>query len=285
MSFATRPKPDREAMWVHCQMHHSRMGHTTTNRGLAVTGTASFAVGQGLGRGNTTIPFRGDYLIAMGVQRTTVAGLAGGSVATGSITVPEVIDDCMSLQRTNSSEDETEPPATHGHKIPNLWFDLGKCRIKIMAKNSYIPCSLNPNKITKVDPHVGLFVNHIGYLFECDFVSLDSRLQSKKSAMDSSFTLGSTEKVDNFKILQSCNGLLLCIGSGRPVFYYVYNPSTNHFKKLSHPDCSLDNSPYYRSDGLRMAFDPTKSSHYKLVDAGRTSCDIDIEIYSSETGN
>ncbi|GKC05095.1 hypothetical protein Tco_0996705 [Tanacetum coccineum] len=66
MSFATRPKPDREAMWVHCQMHHSRIGHTTTNRGL-------------------------------GVQSTTITGLAGGSVATGSITVPVVIDDSPSL--------------------------------------------------------------------------------------------------------------------------------------------------------------------------------------------
>ncbi|GJU39336.1 hypothetical protein Tco_1192293 [Tanacetum coccineum] len=42
-------------------------------------------------------------------------------------------------------------------------------------------------------------------------------------------------------------------------------------------DCSLDNSLYYRSAGLRMAFDLTKSPHYKLVDVGRTFCDIDIE--------
>ncbi|GJY23666.1 hypothetical protein Tco_0397324 [Tanacetum coccineum] len=85
--------------------------------------------------------------------------------------------------------------------------------------------------------------------------------------MDNSFTLGSTEEVDNVKILQSCNDLLLCTGSGRPVFDYVYNPSTNQFKRLSHPDCSLDDSPYYRSAGLRMDFDPTNSLNYKLVDA------------------
>ncbi|GJV59596.1 hypothetical protein Tco_1465696 [Tanacetum coccineum] len=101
--------------------------------------------------------------------------------------------------------------------------------------------------------------------------------------MDSSFTLGSTEEADNVKILQSCNGLLLYSGLGRRVFDYVYNPSINQYKKLPYPDCSLDNSPYYSSAGLRMAFDPTKSPHYKLVDAGRTSCDIDIQIYSSET--
>ncbi|GJX20270.1 hypothetical protein Tco_0222947 [Tanacetum coccineum] len=208
MSFATRPKTDREAMWVHC----------------------------------------------LGVQRTTTAGLAGGSVATGSITVPEVIDDCMSPQRTDNSEDETEPLSTHETRSPTS------------------------NQITKVDPLVGLFVNHIRSLCECDFVSSDSRLQSKISGMDSSFTLSSIKKADNVKILQSYNGLLLCTHSGRPVFNYVYNPSTNHFKKLLHPDCSLDNSPYYRSAGLRMAFDPKKSPYYKLVDAGSTSCDIDTQI-------
>nr|GEW48100.1 hypothetical protein [Tanacetum cinerariifolium] len=102
--------------------------------------------------------------------------------------------------------------------------------------------------------------------------------------MDRSFTLGSTEEAGNVKILQSCNGLLLCGGSGMPVFDYVYNPSTNQYKKLPYPDYSLDNSPYYSSAGLRIAFDRTKSPHYKLVDAGCTFCDNDIQIYSSETG-
>ncbi|GJS60477.1 hypothetical protein Tco_0655261 [Tanacetum coccineum] len=103
--------------------------------------------------------------------------------------------------------------------------------------------------------------------------------------MDNSFTLGSTKEADNVKILQPCNGFLMCSGSGMPIFDYVSNPSNNQFKRLLHPDCSLDNSPYYKSTGLRMAFDPTKSLHYKLVDAGRTSCDIDIQIYSLETSN
>ncbi|GJT70134.1 hypothetical protein Tco_1029420 [Tanacetum coccineum] len=146
------------------------------------------------------------------------------------------------------------------------------------------PIHHNINQITKVDPPVGLFVNHIRSLFESDFVPLDPRLRSKKSAMDKSFSRGSIVEADNVKILQSCNGLLLCGGSGMPVFYYVYNPSTNQYKKIPYADCSLDNSPYYSSAGLRIAFDPTKSPHYKLVDAGRTFCDIDIQIYSSETG-
>ncbi|GJV38082.1 hypothetical protein Tco_1410559 [Tanacetum coccineum] len=121
-------------------------------------------------------------------------------------------------------------------------------------------------------------------LFESDFVPLDPRLRSKKSVMDRSFSCGSTVEADNVKILQSCNGLLLCGSSGMPIFDYVYNPSTNQYKKLLYADCSLDNSPYYSSARLRIAFDPTKLTHYKLVDAGRTFCDIDIQIYSSKTG-
>ncbi|GJV52700.1 hypothetical protein Tco_1448441 [Tanacetum coccineum] len=108
------PKPDRESMWVHYQMHRSRMGHTKTNRGLAATGTAGLVVGQCLGRGNTSIPVRGDYLIGLRVRSTIAVGLASGSVATRTIIVPEVIDDCMSPQCTDSSEDETNPHATHG---------------------------------------------------------------------------------------------------------------------------------------------------------------------------
>nr|GEV86064.1 hypothetical protein [Tanacetum cinerariifolium] len=107
----------------------------------------------------------------------------------------------------------------------------------------------NRSQITKVDPPVGLFVSHKRSLFESDFVSLDPRLKSKKSAMDRSFTLGSTEEADNVMILQSCNGLLLCGGSGLPVFDYVYNPSTNQYKNLLYPDCSLDNSPCYSKIG------------------------------------
>ncbi|GJS04048.1 hypothetical protein Tco_0320556 [Tanacetum coccineum] len=63
-------------------------------------------------------------------------------------------------------------------------------------------------KIPNLDPPAGIFANHLRSLFECDFVSLDSRLNSKKSTMDHSFS--SAEEVDHVRILQSCNGLLLC---------------------------------------------------------------------------
>ncbi|GKA22567.1 hypothetical protein Tco_0708529 [Tanacetum coccineum] len=71
---------DREAMWVYYEMHRSRIG--------------------------------------LGIRSTTAAGLAGGSIATGIIIVAEVINDCMSSQRTDSSKDETDPPSTHGTRSP-----------------------------------------------------------------------------------------------------------------------------------------------------------------------
>ncbi|GJY43608.1 hypothetical protein Tco_0431821 [Tanacetum coccineum] len=83
--------------------------------------------------------------------------------------------------------------------------------------------------------------------------------------MDNSFTLGSTEEADNVKILQSCNGLLLCSGSVLSAFDYVYNPSTNLFKRLPQPGNSHDDSHFHVSVILRMAFDPRKSLDYKEI--------------------
>nr|GFB25153.1 hypothetical protein [Tanacetum cinerariifolium] len=102
--------------------------------------------------------------------------------------------------------------------------------------------------------------------------------------MDHSF--GSAEEVDHVMILQSCNGLLLCSRSAWTVFYYVYNPSTNLFKRLSQPNYYLrDDSCFFSSSVFRLAYDPRKSSHYKVVQAGGEAGETWIQIYSSETGN
>ncbi|GKF84237.1 hypothetical protein Tco_0249135 [Tanacetum coccineum] len=120
-------------------------------------------------------------------------------------------------------------------------------------------------KIPILDPLAGIFANHLRSLFESDSVSLDPRLESRKSAMNSSFTLGSNEETYRVNILQSCNGLLLCSGWGSPTFYYVYNPSTNLFKRLSQPKNSHDLLILHTTGVFRMAFDPTKSRNYKVV--------------------
>ncbi|GKC67716.1 hypothetical protein Tco_1100314 [Tanacetum coccineum] len=56
-------------------------------------------------------------------------------------------------------------------------------------------------KIPNLDPPAGIFANHLTSLFECDFVSLDSRFNSKKSTMDHPF--GSAEEVDHVRIFTS----------------------------------------------------------------------------------
>ncbi|GJW43882.1 hypothetical protein Tco_0072681 [Tanacetum coccineum] len=76
------------------------------------------------------------------------------------------------------------------------------------------------------------------------------RIKSRKYTIDDSFTLGSTEAVDNVNILQSCNGLLP---------YYAH-----------------DDSNFYGCAELRSAFDPTKSPYYKVVRAESTSSEIVI---------
>ncbi|GJY93822.1 hypothetical protein Tco_0509604 [Tanacetum coccineum] len=56
-------------------------------------------------------------------------------------------------------------------------------------------------KIPILDPPAGIFANHLTSLFECDFVSLDPKLESRKSAIDNSFTLGSNDEAYHVNIL------------------------------------------------------------------------------------
>ncbi|GJU36975.1 protein N-terminal asparagine amidohydrolase [Tanacetum coccineum] len=179
-----------------------------------------------------------------------------------SITLREIYD-----MESNEIADDY----LHGFISPYAMYDVG------YKKLDY--------KIRSLDSPTGLFVNHIRSSFDCDFVSLDPKINSRKYTIENPFTLGSTEEADKVKILQSCNGLLLCTGSWRHAFDYVYNPSTNLFKILPEPDYANDDSNFYGCAGLRLAFDPTKSPYYKVVRAGRTCSDIFIQIYCSEKGN
>ncbi|KAL0359263.1 UNVERIFIED_CONTAM: F-box protein [Sesamum angustifolium] len=81
------------------------------------------------------------------------------------------------------------------------------------------------------------------------------------------------------KILQSCHGLLLLeCGSSLSVNrdYYVYNPTTGESRKLLLEKESLL--------GLQLAFDPSKSPHYKVICVSNTSYSIhfcEIQVYDS----
>ncbi|GJW82455.1 hypothetical protein Tco_0146430 [Tanacetum coccineum] len=90
-------------------------------------------------------------------------------------------------------------------------------------------------------------------------------INSRKYTIKNSFTLGSTEEADKVKILQSCNGLLLCTGSRRNAFDYVYSPSTNMLKILLEPDYTNVDSNVYGCTGLRYDFGSSEFTIYEMM--------------------
>ncbi|KAF5952409.1 hypothetical protein HYC85_010353 [Camellia sinensis] len=89
-------------------------------------------------------------------------------------------------------------------------------------------------------------------------------------------------------IERSCNGLILCSNGFRKPPYIVCNLTTRKFSLL--PDIGPTSSESYRKNaGAFLAFDPSKSPHYKVilfsssyVNNGRW---VEIEIYSSQTSS
>ncbi|THF94268.1 hypothetical protein TEA_011494 [Camellia sinensis var. sinensis] len=89
----------------------------------------------------------------------------------------------------------------------------------------------------------------------------------------------------DLRILQSCNGLLLCRG----LHLYIYNPTTSQFATLPQPPRRVL-APlrcYTTFYAYNLAFDPSKSPHYKVVSVN-FYCGLpdhyELDIYSSETG-
>ncbi|XP_062015633.1 F-box protein At5g07610-like isoform X1 [Rosa rugosa] len=97
------------------------------------------------------------------------------------------------------------------------------------------------------------------------------------------------------QILQSCNGLLLCCSStdkftiSRQFKFYVVNPTTSRFSEIALPPPSPTKPEPARLLSVALAFDPSKSLHYKLVCVSGSGTipslhlEIEIEIYSSHT--
>ncbi|KAL5569823.1 hypothetical protein UlMin_026398 [Ulmus minor] len=117
-----------------------------------------------------------------------------------------------------------------------------------------------------------------------DFVDLN---ESNPSSNAPTRSLTFNNNPSGLRIIQSCNGLLLCKSNHSSSFmdldpnenYYVYNPTTNNYTVL--PPLS---SRSIR--GLNLAFDPSKSPHYKVlcVWSGHNIGDnFHFETYSSKT--
>ncbi|XVF08515.1 hypothetical protein REPUB_Repub07fG0009700 [Reevesia pubescens] len=85
------------------------------------------------------------------------------------------------------------------------------------------------------------------------------------------------------KILQSCNGFLLCCSNRQfRRNYYIYNPTTKQYTTLPKPGQRKPNTIFAEI----LAFDPSKADHYKVVfvRCSETSPHLyQLEIYSSET--
>ena len=118
-------------------------------------------------------------------------------------------------------------------------------------------------------------------------MSLDSRIPSRIYPLPTTFNFRLNSEI-RFVILESCNGLLLChcVNNGNMILkdmYCVYNPSINQFKML--PKCHDPNMTRVKPV-MKLAFDPRKSTHYKIV---LTAFVVDgyqkIETYCSETGS
>lgn len=138
------------------------------------------------------------------------------------------------------------------------------------------------------NPAIGLFLPCSGFRADGSFEFVPfSNQKSRNSPFDK---LNFTKDPSGIKILQSCNGLLLCCSSRARKHnrkYYVYNPTTKKFSTLPkfEPGTGIRN----RIRGMSLAFDPTKSPHYKVVcvrgfetDSGEYR--YQIESYSSNTG-
>lgn len=116
---------------------------------------------------------------------------------------------------------------------------------------------------------------------EYDFLSLSTN--SPRAPFESIDFTERKQGTGTVQILQSCNGLVLCGSTNRNHSrrdYYVCNPTTKQFTTL----------PELRTGtifGLNLAFDPSRSSNYKVVcvrDSDSFANNYQIEIYSSRTG-
>lgn len=93
----------------------------------------------------------------------------------------------------------------------------------------------------------------------------------------------------SIKILQSCNGLLLCTTTSRPSKkcsrYLIYNPTTENLFRL--PEFDIQHCIPSTVHGMSLAFDPNKSPHYKVICVVREKQQelFYVQIYSSDTHN
>ncbi|KAL6139480.1 hypothetical protein ACLB2K_057784 [Fragaria x ananassa] len=95
---------------------------------------------------------------------------------------------------------------------------------------------------------------------------------------------------EHIKVMQSCNGLLLCnlLDAKLKPPYIIFNPTTNQFSELIPPPSNDAGQQLETYISIALAFDPSKSPHYKVIcvrtiDGAIDGQHLHIFIYSSET--
>ncbi|XP_076945980.1 F-box protein At5g07610-like [Bidens hawaiensis] len=167
------------------------------------------------------------------------------------------------------------PPTgpTEPKSVSKRWFSL------ITDANF----ALRRSETRNTDPPSGIllqrqFENFTGY----DFVPLDTRIPAYRYPSFNAFNSDFLER--NIQLLHSCNGLvLLCFGQHE---LHVFNPSMNLLYKL--PEFNESAEGEFTASARVLAFDPTKSPHYKVVIVGavyrgNNDCFSQARTYSSET--
>lgn len=115
--------------------------------------------------------------------------------------------------------------------------------------------------------------------------------ESRRSIVDTSLSF--LRRHPNLRIVDCCNGLLLCHSSGclrhKSVQYYVCNPATKRWRALMLP-------PHLCRPYLYLAFDPLASPHFKVLCVKTCTGELSgfyrgelpgfhlAQIFSSETG-
>lgn len=138
--------------------------------------------------------------------------------------------------------------------VSKRWLSLIKNLTFTRSKSRYL------------DPPSGLYLKRHWSTLKYDFIPFDIRVLPNRSP----FPICVDE--NDVAIMHSCNGLFLCIGSSK---FYVYNSSLNHIRILP-PGYYSDLNPYM--GGFKLAFDPTKSPHFKLVYAADIRGGIQIHV-------
>ncbi|KAL7229417.1 hypothetical protein ACSBR2_008011 [Camellia fascicularis] len=161
-------------------------------------------------------------------------------------------------------------------------------RFKSVSKH-WLSLITNPHflhlRTTRPNPRPsGLFLYRYSHQIhpEFDFLSLLNYESPSKPPFNA---LTFVDDPSDLRILQSCNGLLLCRG----LHLYIYNPTTSQFATLPQPPRRVLTPLrcYTTFYAYNLAFDPSKSPHYKVVSVN-FSCGLpdhyELEIFSSETG-